>query len=86
MVEQGARHREICEVFDVEHTVITRTWARFQQYGTPLRRHGGCRRATTEAGDRFLVIQARSFETATQLRSDFIKKCRKQTYAPEVIQ
>ena len=73
MAEQGARHREIGEVFGVDHTVITRAWARFQQHGTPVRRHGGGRtRMTTEAEDRFLVIQARRnrFATATQLRSD----------------
>jgi transposase len=50
MVEQGARHPEVAEVFGVDHTVINRAWARFQQHGSPVRRHGGGRtRVTFEA-------------------------------------
>jgi hypothetical protein len=67
MVEQGARGCEVGEVFGVDHTVITRAWARFQQHGTPVRRHcGGRTRVSSEAEDRFLVRLA----TAAQLRSD----------------
>ena len=65
MVEQGATHRQVGDVFDVHHSVINRAWSRFQRYGTPVRRHGGVReRATSAAQDRFLVIQA------SQLRTD----------------
>ena len=73
MVEQGATHRHVGEALGVDHAVITRAWARFQQFGTPIRRHGGGReRATTAADDRFLVIQARRNRcaTATQLRRE----------------
>jgi transposase len=48
MVEKGARHREVGEVFCVDHTVIIQAWARFEQHGTPVRRHGGRKRVTTE--------------------------------------
>ena len=71
MVEQGATHRQVGDVFDVHHTVITRARSRFQRYGTPVRRHdGGRERATSAAQDRFLVIQTRRnrFPTASQLR------------------
>ena len=73
MVEQGATQRQVGDVFDMHHTVITRAWSRFQRYGTPVRRHGGGReRATSAAQDRFLVIQARRnrFLTASQLQID----------------
>ena len=73
MVEQGATHRQVGEALGVHHTVVTRAWARFLQYGTPLRRHaGGRERATTAAEDRFVVIQARRsrFATAKLLRAD----------------
>ena len=73
MVEQGATHRQVGDVFDVHHTVITRAWSRFQRNGTLVRHHGGGReRATSAAQDRFLVIQARRnrFSTASQLRID----------------
>jgi hypothetical protein len=62
MMEQGARHREVGEVFGVDHKIITRAWARFQQHGTPVK----------TAEDRFLFIQARRnrFATATKLCSD----------------
>ena len=73
MVEQGAIHCQVGDVFDVHHTVITRAWSRFQRYGTPVRRHGGGReRATSAAQDRFLVIQTcrNRFSTAPQLRID----------------
>jgi hypothetical protein len=33
------RHRKVGEVFGVDHTVITWTLPRFQQHGTPVRRH-----------------------------------------------
>ena len=68
MVEQGATHRQVGDVFDVHHLVITRAWSRFQRYGIPVRRHGGGReRATSAAQDRVLVIQARRnrFSTAS---------------------
>jgi hypothetical protein len=29
IVKQGTRHREVSEVFGVDHTVITQAWARF---------------------------------------------------------
>jgi transposase len=70
--EQGARNREVDEVFGVDHTVFIRAWERFQQHGTPVRRRGcGRTRVTFEAEDRFLVIQAgrNRFAAATQLRS-----------------
>ena len=73
MVEQGASHREVGLALGVHHTVVTRAWSRYLQYGTPVRRHGGGRaRATSAADDRFLLIQARRnrFATATQLRSE----------------
>lgn len=73
MVEQGANHCEVRLALSVHHTVVTRAWVRYQQYGTPIRRHGGGRtRATSAADDSYLVIQARRkrFSTATQLRSD----------------
>ena len=42
------------------HIVVIRAWARYQQYGTPITRHGGSRsRATSAADDRYLVIQVR---------------------------
>ena len=31
MVEQGATHRQVGDVFDMHHTVITRAWSRFQR-------------------------------------------------------
>ena len=73
MVEQGATHRAVGEDLGVHHSVITRAWARFRTYGTPVSRHaGGRERSTNAAEDRFLVIQARRnrFATATQLRAD----------------
>ena len=73
MVGQGATHRQVGDVFDVHHTVITTAWSRFQRYGTPVRRHGGSReRATSAVQDRFLVIQAcrNCFSIASQLRID----------------
>jgi transposase len=73
MVQQGDQHREVGEVLSVDHTFITRAYARFQQHGSPVRRHcGGRTIVTTETEARFLVIQARRnrFATATQLRSD----------------
>ena len=41
MVEQGASHREVGMALCVHHTVVTRAWSRYQQYRTPVRRHGG---------------------------------------------
>lgn len=41
MVEQGATHREVSVALGVHHTIITRDWARYQQYVTPVRRHNG---------------------------------------------
>ena len=71
MVELGATHRQVGDVFDVHHTVTTRAWSRFQRYGTPVRCHGGGIE-TSAAQDRFLVIQAcrNRFSTASQLRID----------------
>lgn len=75
MVEQGATHRQAGTTLGVDHTVVTRAWRRYQQFGTPVSRHGGGReRATSAADDRFLVIQARRhrFSTASTLRSDLL--------------
>jgi len=57
----------------VSQSVVLRMWKRYQTYGDVTHRHGGGRqRATTQAEDRFLVIQTRRhrFMNATTLRND----------------
>lgn len=73
MVEYEAAHRQVGVTFSVDHTVISRGLAIYQQHGTTVRRHGRGRQiATTAAEDLLFIIQARQgrFSTATHLRYD----------------
>ena len=70
----GARgnYRQVGDVFDVHHTVITSLVKVSAVWHTSQTSCGGKERATSAAQDRFLVIQARRnhFSTASQLLTD----------------
>ena len=74
MLEGGYSQRRVANVFGESQSAISRTWNRFQTYGSATQRHSGRRqRATTPREDRFLIIQARRhpFVNATTLRNEF---------------
>jgi len=73
MLAGGCYQPEVARALGVSQSVVSRMWNRYQTYGDVTHRHGGGRqRATTQAEDRFLVIQARRhrFMNATTLRND----------------
>ena len=72
MVEAGLSQRQVANALNVNQSVISRLWNRYQATGSVSRRHaGGQTRKTTRREDRFLVIQARRepFLNATQLQN-----------------
>ena len=58
----------------VSQSVVARMWSRYQMHGDVIPRYrGGRQRATTEAQDRFIVVQARRhrFMNATALQNEY---------------
>ena len=73
MLECGSSQRGVANVFGVSQIVISRSWNRFQTYGSATQRHaGGRQRATTPREHRFLVGQARRHPlvNATTIRNE----------------
>ena len=73
MLEAGLSQRQVAQALNVNQSVISRMWNRYQTTGNVSRRHSGGRtRITTLREDRFLVMQAsrHPFWTATQLQND----------------
>ena len=73
MLQAGFSQWHVANVLGVSQSVISRFWNRFLTTGNVSHLHAGSReRSTSEAQDRFLVIQARRhrFHNAITLRGD----------------
>jgi transposase len=74
ILEAGRSQRHVAYVLGVSQSVVSRMLNQFQMNGNVLQGHaGGRERSTTQAQDRFIVLQARRqrFSNATALRNDF---------------
>ena len=59
MLEVGASQRHVARQLGVSQSVVARMWSRYQMHGDVIPRYrGGRQRATTQAQDRFIVVQA----------------------------
>ncbi|KAH3839839.1 hypothetical protein DPMN_113276 [Dreissena polymorpha] len=71
LLEVGASQRHVPRKLGVSQSVVARMWSRYQMNGNVISRYrGGRQRATTQAQDRFIVVQARRhrFMNATALK------------------
>ncbi|KFM70944.1 hypothetical protein X975_20608, partial [Stegodyphus mimosarum] len=60
MLESGRSQTEVSRILNVNQSVISRLWQRFQRTGDVIRRPVlGRPRVTTPSQDRYLVIRAR---------------------------
>ncbi len=60
MLEGGASQRHVARQLVVSQSVVARMWSRYQMHGDVIPRYrGGRQRATTQAQDCFIVVQAR---------------------------
>lgn len=67
MVEQSATHRHV-------KVLCTKAWNLFQEYGTPIRRHGGGRQGEILAAEvPFLEIQARRNASGVNVSTQTIR-------------
>jgi transposase len=74
ILEAGRSQRHVAHAIGVSQSVVSRMWNRFQMTGDVLQGHaGGCKRSTTQAQDRLIVLQARRqrFLNDMTLRNDF---------------
>jgi transposase len=74
MLEAGGSQRHVANALGVSQSVVSRMLSQFQMTGNVLHGHaGGQERSTTQAQDRFNVLQARRqrFSNATTLLNDF---------------
>ena len=73
MLEVGASQRHVARQLGVLQRVVARMWSRYIMHSDVILRYRGSRqRATTQAQDRFIVVQARRhrFMNATALQND----------------
>jgi len=73
MLEGGASQRHVARQLGFYQSVVARMWSRYQMHGDVIPRYmGGRQRATTQAQDRFIVVQDRRhrFMNATALQNE----------------
>ena len=73
MLEYGVLQRRVAWSLNMSQSVISRIWNRHLTHQDPSHRHGGgCKRATTQRQDRFLLIQCRHqrFPNTTSLNNE----------------
>jgi transposase len=59
MLDVGRTQRHVAHIRGISQNVVSRMWNRFQMTGHVLQGHaGGRKRSTTQAKDRFIVLQA----------------------------
>ncbi|KAH3859681.1 hypothetical protein DPMN_102501 [Dreissena polymorpha] len=59
MLEGGASQRHMARQLGVSQSIVARMWSRYQMHGDVITRYrGGHQRATTQAQDCFIKVQA----------------------------